>query len=440
MSEPKFEKQKVDSLESSFLTISKNPQVLDTLKNDLKQAIADIEKKEEEAKKKEKMYRYSPPPPPIRSRSGIRNALLGLGALSAVGAWFLNHDESEGAKKTTPQITQLDDKGLDSTKGSHHENSKAYFFSLANTYYDKNKFDLAIENYSKAIELDANYTEGYIRRGISYYNIKEFNKAFYDFNKALRLDPKNTFALENLSKVKAKLQENSKQPSSGKEKIKKEREGIESSDTVDNYINRGDENLKNGEISLAIENFNKAIQLNPEFAAAYTFRSKAYSQIGKYEKAFEDNDKALELEPNYPFAIYQRGYLYLQIEKYELAVENFNKCIERNAIFTDIYLYRSRAFIGIGKLDKALEDINKAIELKTNDPFGIYHRGYIYLKLHKYEKAIQDFDKAIQLDPENLKYQQDKEYALMLQQRSKVVNTKKKTPKKSKNDYFILGD
>ncbi|MBN1694163.1 tetratricopeptide repeat protein [candidate division WOR-3 bacterium] len=47
----------------------------------------------------------------------------------------------------------------------------------------------------------------------------------------------------------------------------------------------------------AIRDFDKAIQLNPEYVDAYYYRGNAYRSKGDYAKAIQDYDKAIELNP-----------------------------------------------------------------------------------------------------------------------------------------------
>ena len=48
----------------------------------------------------------------------------------------------------------------------------------------------------------------------------------------------------------------------------------------------------------AITDFDKAIQLNPNYATAYHNRGYANAQLGQYEAAIADFDEALQLEPD----------------------------------------------------------------------------------------------------------------------------------------------
>ena len=57
-----------------------------------------------------------------------------------------------------------------------------------------------------------------------------------------------------------------------------------------------------GQYERAIQDYNKAIQLNPNYAEAYNNRGWAYYCLKQYGKALKDFEKALELNPNFTLA------------------------------------------------------------------------------------------------------------------------------------------
>lgn len=54
------------------------------------------------------------------------------------------------------------------------------------------------------------------------------------------------------------------------------------------YYNRGLAHAKNGELKLAIEDYTKAIELNPDYADAYYSRGGAWLRLGERKKAKSD--------------------------------------------------------------------------------------------------------------------------------------------------------
>ena len=63
------------------------------------------------------------------------------------------------------------------------------------------------------------------------------------------------------------------------------------------YNNRGNRYSDLGEKKKAIEDYNRAIELNPESAMVYNNRGICYKKLGETQKAKKDFQKAAELDP-----------------------------------------------------------------------------------------------------------------------------------------------
>jgi len=94
----------------------------------------------------------------------------------------------------------------------------------------------------------------------------------------------------------------------------------------------------------AIADYNKVIELAPNYANAYNYRGLAYYLLEQYEKAIADYNKAIELAPNYAYAYNNRGIAYYALEQYERAIEDYNKAIDLDPNFTIAYDNRGLAY------------------------------------------------------------------------------------------------
>ena len=73
------------------------------------------------------------------------------------------------------------------------------------------------------------------------------------------------------------------------------------------YYNRGIDKKRAGDYYGAIEDYNKAIQLNPRYANAYINRGNAKSKLNDEYGAIADYNKAIELNPTESLAYKNRG-------------------------------------------------------------------------------------------------------------------------------------
>ncbi|MBE9072426.1 tetratricopeptide repeat protein [Microcystis sp. LEGE 08355] len=165
------------------------------------------------------------------------------------------------------------------------------------------------------------------------------------------------------------------------------------------YYNRGVLYYNQQKYDLALSDWNKAIELNPNFAGAYYNRGLLYYNQQKYDLALSDWNKAIELNPNFALAYNNRGVLYRLQEKYELALADWNKAIELNRNFAMAYYNRGLLYKDLQKYDLALSDYSKAIELNRSYAIAYNNRGVLYFNQQKYELALADWNKAIKINP-----------------------------------------
>jgi sperm-associated antigen 1 len=92
---------------------------------------------------------------------------------------------------------------------------------------------------------------------------------------------------------------------------------------------KGNDLMKSRDYELAIECYNKSLELDPNEASTYSNRALAYINRKQYSKAIEDANKSIELDPEYIKAYYRRGKAYESTQKYELAIKDYEFILEK---------------------------------------------------------------------------------------------------------------
>ena len=152
---------------------------------------------------------------------------------------------------------------------------------------------------------------------------------------------------------------------------------------------------------LALEDFGKAIELNPNDAMNYAYRGNAHYTFGKYPQVLKDWDEALKIDSAcLQVYIYRSMYYSFVLKDNKAALADLNKAIELNPDKAGGYSMRSLCYKNAKQYKLALADINKTIELEPNEGHHYYSRGGLYLELGDYNRALEDFNKCFELDPE----------------------------------------
>jgi len=164
------------------------------------------------------------------------------------------------------------------------------------------------------------------------------------------------------------------------------------------YTKRGLVSLSKGDYDRAIADYDKAIELNPQDAAAYGVRALVYIIKGDHDHAITDYDKAIKLNPTDAAAYRKRGLAYGFKGDYDRVIADCDKAIELNPQDAAAYGNRGCAYIFKGDYDRAITDCDKAIELNPQNAAAYGTRGDAYSFKGDYASALDDFFEANRQD------------------------------------------
>ncbi len=203
-----------------------------------------------------------------------------------------------------------------------------------------------------------------------------------------------------------------------------------SCDARENYINGRTlaENLQNQK---ALVYFEKAIELDPNFALAYfgcalaqpnvkdifEYLNKAVSLIDRvsegeklliigmqaglnrdFKKQLDNFKLLVEKYPEDEYALYHLGNIYFAQQQYEEAIKNYKELIKINKNFAPVYNQLGYAFRNLEKFDAAEKSFKKYIQLIPDNPNPYDSYGELLLKMGEYEASIEQYEKALRRD------------------------------------------
>ena len=169
--------------------------------------------------------------------------------------------------------------------------------------------------------------------------------------------------------------------------------------TAWDYVRRGNRAYDEKNFQMAIDEYQKAIELDCELGTAYSNCGAAYNSVEQYEKAKEMCTKAISLDPNYASAYTNRGYAYDGLKEYMNAIQDYSKAIELDPNNSRVFNNRGSTYDNLGMYEQSIADYTKAIEIDPNYAIAYNNRGCAYKNWEQYEKAIGDYTKAIQINP-----------------------------------------
>lgn len=164
------------------------------------------------------------------------------------------------------------------------------------------------------------------------------------------------------------------------------------------YVKRAHLYTGKGLKEKAISDYDKAISIKPNYAAAYYWRAVHFTIIdNQLDQAIEDFTKAIEFDPNYHLAYFWRAVLYKRKGQHNLANIDSQKGVDLYPDKATAYMDRGSVCLMLGEKDDAINAFSKSIEIAPNRPWGYLDRGKIFLELGKNEQAISNYKAAAKL-------------------------------------------
>jgi tetratricopeptide (TPR) repeat protein len=181
----------------------------------------------------------------------------------------------------------------------------------------------------------------------------------------------------------------------------------------------------------AIKEFEKVVQLEPNFIFGHFCLGLAYSQKGLYNKAFrklrlvkalsrdsslnafvhnaigniyaEEKEyyqalgefmKAVEEDPYFSIAYYNMGAVYFNLRRYEEAISAFEK-VKETSMDWEVCYYLGKAYAITGELTKSLQNYKDALSLNSTEPKILFDMGVLYDLLGDKKNATYCYSRII---------------------------------------------
>ncbi|MEM8734155.1 MAG: tetratricopeptide repeat protein [Planctomycetota bacterium] len=143
----------------------------------------------------------------------------------------------------------------------------------------------------------------------------------------------------------------------------------------------------------AIQQLDRAIELNPAYANSYFNRGELYFEIGEYEQAIENYGKAIEITPDDPQYYNSRGHSRFMIEDHLAALYDYETAAE---MATDSATYQTDladARQYLGKWKAAAEAYQAAV--KANSKYARAYQNAAWLMATCPEKSVRNPELAV---------------------------------------------
>ena len=151
---------------------------------------------------------------------------------------------------------------------------------------------------------------------------------------------------------------------------------------------------------LAIGEFNKTLELNPQYYLAWYNAGVAYQLQGDLEKARFAYEESLKINPSYFRSYYNVGIVYKRLGEPDLAVTSYDKAIALDPRHPFVYNNLGVILTERGDYKRAEDVFKKAVEINPGYEKAYYSLGNVYFREKKYGKAAEAYREAVRIRPD----------------------------------------
>jgi len=283
------------------------------------------------------------------------------------------------------------------------------YASRATCYREIGRYDEALADYHKAVDLEPNNAQFHHTLCVLYANwpdvrLRDWGLAVEHGEKAVELEPDDPNIHANLAyayRRQGKFQ--AAQEACAKALELDANHGRANRDMAEILRHQGD-------LDQALAFAQKAVQHYPldgnDVHNAYKTRGDIYAKLGRYQEALADYNKALEFGTELAYLRTHRAAVYCQLDQWNKALADVAKAIEfdpRNTAVALNWLLPHLSNAPPGFRDELLNLLaDRVIEQLPDRGSAYAARGSLLAHFDETEKALQDFTKAIELGPENV--------------------------------------
>lgn len=285
---------------------------------------------------------------------------------------------------------------------------KASAEGLMQLFQEMGKAQLYLAHYCcrKAIDIlsslpPQHYETGWVLTtlGKAHFELAEYNQAISYFEEVRRLEPHRLQGMEYYSTALWHLQKEVALSTLAQELTDFD---IKSPQT---WCAAGNCFSLQKEHETAIKYLQRAVQVDENFAYAYTLLGHEYVMTEEMDKAMTCFRNAIRIDPRHYNAWYGVGMIYYKQEKFQLAEVHYRKALAINPQSSVLMCHIGVVLHALKKMDASLATLNKAISMDPKNPLCKFHRASVYFSLDRHEEALKDLEELKEIVPkESLVY------------------------------------
>jgi tetratricopeptide (TPR) repeat protein len=263
------------------------------------------------------------------------------------------------------------------------------FYRMGVIYHRKGDEEKSVEMLRKAIGLNGSYFEAVCYLGVLLYEKGEREEADGLFERAIEIGAQTPSPISKFLSDHLAGKETDIPP------LAAIRELISSDTEFEDTLKEGIEAFNTGNFGIAVESFEKAKGIHPDYPDVRFKLGLAYLREGAHEAATRELQEALVINPGYTEARFYLGIAYLDERLFSKALPHFERAVEEQPDYADLRCYLGATYFHLGELEKARDEFECALKISPRYKKACYYHGLLLYMLGEKKRATELIAEAI---------------------------------------------
>jgi len=164
--------------------------------------------------------------------------------------------------------------------------------------------------------------------------------------------------------------------------------------TAEDWAENGDNLCSSGHYSEALSCYEKALEMEPELAAAWDGKGDALQMTGSYDKALRCYERALVIDPDSAEGWYHKGNTLQMLLRFDEALGCYNEALRIDPEFAEAWNKKGMTLNRLGRYQEALDSFDRAIEIEPGYAAAWNNKSWAHQMLGEADAAKEAFEKA----------------------------------------------
>jgi len=240
-------------------------------------------------------------------------------------------------------------------------NNLTALFNKANVFYSLRQYEHAVEEHKKVLEFNPNYSQSWCDMGLAFSKLNEFEKSLNCYFKALEIDRRDFHVYIGIGGV-------FKEMKNYEEAYRYYEKALDINPNLSlPWLNVGVIFSKLSKHEEAIALYQEALfKKNPEKVKIFTNMGTSFGMLKRDGEALECFNKALAIDPNYHTALQNIGTAYIKLNRDSEALSYLKKALKINEDDKITIFNIGECYLGLQKYNDAISWYKKTLEKDPN--------------------------------------------------------------------------